>query len=539
VPARANLAPSEPHRAALYLRMSTERQKYSIENQACVLYAYAVEHEIEVVKQFRDEAKSGLTFEGRPAMRQLIEEAQSGHCEFNFILTYDVSRWGRFQDTDESAYYEHLCRQAGIRVVYCAEGFDDYEGPISFVLKCLKRTMAAEYSRDLSQKVTDARWRMAKAALHTGSRPRIGLRRAVVNKDDEVVGTVEDGCCRRQLGDRLMIRPGPEHEQVVVRRIFLQYAELLLSIPAIVKGLNEDPVARLKRRTWTFDMVRQMLIDERYIGNVVIRSFHQPGQIERAKTPTKIIRHESLFQPIVPVEHFRAAAKRLSQTWKPCDKAAMLETLKDIYATNGRVTGQLVDSYRGGRSHVSYLNHFGGMVNAYVAAGIQLSRDYSWIERNASNKEDRTRIMEFVTCCLQEQGHSVEVDYENYLVNVDGAWGMHIKLVRARHRKTGYAQWAFGLVDAHRTDLLLLIRLDRAGTRMEDMYLVPTLSIRRVPDRVTLAHVNNLGTDMYRISTLADIAQLATRYLATVEDCMAHFGKTQQDVDKSYRYKNA
>jgi len=517
--------------------MSTDRQRYSIESQSCALYAYAVEHGIEVVKEFRDEAKSGLTFEGRPAMRRLFEEVQCGHCAFNVILTYDVSRWGRFQDTDESAYYEHICRQAGIRVIYCAEGFDAYEGPISFVLKCLKRTLAAEYSRDLSQKVTDARWRMAKAALHTGSRPRIGLRRAVVNKDGEVVGTVEDGSCRRQAGDQLMIRPGPEHERAVVRQIFLQYVELRLSIAAIVKGLNEGPAASMGRRMWKFETVRQMLIDERYIGNVVIRSFHQPGQIERAKTPTKIIRHENLFEPIVPVEHFRAAAERLSQTWKRCDKATMLETLKDIYAKNGRVTGQLVDSHRGGPTHVSYLNHFGGMVNAYVAAGIQLSRDYSWIERSASNKQDRTRIMDFVTCCLHEQGHSVEVDYENHLVNVDGAWGMHIKLVRARHLKTGYVYWSFGLVDAHRTDLLLLIRLDHTGTHMEDMYLVPTLSIRRAPDRVTLAHVNNLGTDMYRISTLADIAQLATRYLANVEDCMAHFGKTQQDIDKSYRYK--
>lgn len=109
---QSNSAQGTQRQAALYLRMSTDRQKYSIENQACMLYAYAVEHELEVVKQFCDEAKSGLTFEGRPAMRQLIEEVKTGSCGFNFILTYDVSRWGRFQDADESAYYDHICRQA-------------------------------------------------------------------------------------------------------------------------------------------------------------------------------------------------------------------------------------------------------------------------------------------------------------------------------------------------------------------------------------------------------------------------------------------
>jgi hypothetical protein len=32
------------------------------------------------------------------------------------ILVLDVSRWGRFQDIDESAYYEFLCRRAGMQV---------------------------------------------------------------------------------------------------------------------------------------------------------------------------------------------------------------------------------------------------------------------------------------------------------------------------------------------------------------------------------------------------------------------------------------
>jgi hypothetical protein len=46
------------------------------------------------------------------------------------ILAYDVSRWGRLQDTDESAYYEYICRRANLRIEYCAEPFtnDGSEG---------------------------------------------------------------------------------------------------------------------------------------------------------------------------------------------------------------------------------------------------------------------------------------------------------------------------------------------------------------------------------------------------------------------------
>lgn len=37
----------------------------------------------------------------------------------------DISRWGHFQHADESAYYEFMCKEAGIHVLYCAEQFEN------------------------------------------------------------------------------------------------------------------------------------------------------------------------------------------------------------------------------------------------------------------------------------------------------------------------------------------------------------------------------------------------------------------------------
>ena len=84
--------------------------------------------------------------EGRKALRSIIEDAQAGRANFSAMLAYDVSRWGRFQDTDESAYYEYLCKQAGIDVHYCAEQFENDGGPASTIIESVKRVMAAEYN---------------------------------------------------------------------------------------------------------------------------------------------------------------------------------------------------------------------------------------------------------------------------------------------------------------------------------------------------------------------------------------------------------
>lgn len=74
--------------------------------------------------------KSGLRLDGRDALKRLIDDVQTGKADFSTILVYDVSRWGRFQDADESAYYEYICRRAGIAVQYCAEQFENDGSPV-------------------------------------------------------------------------------------------------------------------------------------------------------------------------------------------------------------------------------------------------------------------------------------------------------------------------------------------------------------------------------------------------------------------------
>src|SRR5215469_7828001 len=93
------------NRAAAYVRMSTEHQQYSTSNQMDVIREYAKRRGQEIVKDYSDEGKSGLNIQGRDSLAQMISDVQEGRAEYSSILVYDVSRWGRFQDSDESAYY--------------------------------------------------------------------------------------------------------------------------------------------------------------------------------------------------------------------------------------------------------------------------------------------------------------------------------------------------------------------------------------------------------------------------------------------------
>src|SRR6202012_5815462 len=165
------------NRAAVYVRMSTEHQQYSTSNQMDVIREYAKRRELGIVKEYSDEGKSGLNIQGRDSLAQMIRDVQEGKAHYSSILVYDVSRWGRFQDADESAYYEYICRRAGVSVRYCAEQFENDGSPVSTIVKGVKRAMAGEYSRELSAKVFAGQCRLIELGYRQGGAAGFGLRR--------------------------------------------------------------------------------------------------------------------------------------------------------------------------------------------------------------------------------------------------------------------------------------------------------------------------------------------------------------------------
>ena len=121
--------------AAQYVRMSTEQQQYSIANQKAAIQTYAKSHGYVVVSTYADAGKSGIEIKHRKELRRLLSDVMSGHAQYKAILVYDVSRWGRFQDVDEAAHYEFLCKSAGIPVRYCAEQFHNDGSLASSIMK--------------------------------------------------------------------------------------------------------------------------------------------------------------------------------------------------------------------------------------------------------------------------------------------------------------------------------------------------------------------------------------------------------------------
>ncbi len=217
--------------AAAYVRMSTEHQQYSIANQLDVLREYAARHGWNIVKVYADEGRSGLNIAGRAALPQMISEVLTKKVNFAHILVYDVSRWGRFQDPDEAAHYEFICREAGVPVHYCAEPFDNNLSLASTIAKNLKRAMAGEYSRELSVKVFRGACRLVQLGYKQGGSAIYGLRRMLIDQHGQPKAILKRGEQKCLQTDRVVYMPGPEEEIKVVRWIFEAFVVEGLATP--------------------------------------------------------------------------------------------------------------------------------------------------------------------------------------------------------------------------------------------------------------------------------------------------------------------
>jgi DNA invertase Pin-like site-specific DNA recombinase len=251
--------------AAQYLRMSTEQQQYSLLNQAAAIAKYADLRGFAIVKTYEDAARSGLVLRERPGLRELLKDVVASDVPYKAILVYDVSRWGRFQDSDESAAYEFICKSAGVPVHYCAEQFANDCSISSSVMKALKRAMAAEYSRELGVKSYEGQKRLVELGFKMGGSPGYGLRRMLLSPTGERLRVLKPGEYKAVSSDRVILVPGPKCEVSVIRRIF-SMALKGMNASAIARELNRLKIKFTDDHPWTPFGISRTLKHRKYVG---------------------------------------------------------------------------------------------------------------------------------------------------------------------------------------------------------------------------------------------------------------------------------
>lgn len=482
------LSPYASH-AAIYVRASTEHQNYSTSHQESALREYAAAHDFKVVTVYRDEGRSGLTLDGRDGLLQLLTDVQSGTPDFDTVLVYDVSRWGRFQDVDESAYYEYACRKAGIAVAYCAEPFANDGSPLATVLKGLKRAMAAEFSRELSAKVHHAQCRLTSAGFKQGGSAGYGLRRLCISATGEPRRVLEMGERKSIPSDRVTFIHGPADEVAVVRRIFSMCCEDDLPDTRIADLLNSEGLLNQHGRAWSSHNVKGILTNEKYAGTLVYnRSTQRMRTSRRPNDMSKWVRIEDAFKGIVSREVFertREARRRRGKHWTNDE---MLDGLRDILVEHGKVTPELING-SGLPATKSYAFRFRGLVAAFEAAGVSRpSLSPATITRFRLRCVTKDMSHELERCAMLAGAHVEKLTHRTYRMS-----GVVVRILCTRCRyERSHPCWKVTLQYAQAVDFVIWGRMDELNERVANIYLLPTAAFPEHqylwPSTLTLAH---------------------------------------------------
>lgn len=503
---------SNPKRAAQYVRMSTDHQRYSTDNQADKIAEYAAARNFVIVRTYADEGRSGLNIAGRDALRRLIEDVQSGAADFEAILVYDVSRWGRFQDADESAYYEFICRQRGIHVHYCGEQFENDGSLTSDMMKVMKRVMSGAYSQELSTKVFVGQCRLITLGYRQGGPAGYGLRRFLVNDRDELKAPLAAGEHKSLQTDRVILVPGPDDEIETVRRIYRLFVLELRSEREIATILNVEGRKTDLGRAWNRAVVRQILVNEKYIGNNVYnRVSFKLKKTRVVNPPEMLVRRDGAFEAIVDPGLFAAAQSILAERARRFSDDQLLDLLRSLLASRGTLSGMIIDEVEDMPSTAAYRSRFGSLLRAYELIDYQPARDYRYVETNRQLRLMHPDVLARTVAGIEGIGGEVIVDELTDLLVVNRELTIAIVIARCRRTEAGSLRWRIRLDAGLRPDITVVVRLEPDNATVRDHYLLPWIDVGAKLN-IGMAEDNGVMLDAYRVDDLAPLYHMLRRH---------------------------
>jgi DNA invertase Pin-like site-specific DNA recombinase len=489
-----------PVPAARYLRMSTERQQYSLSNQAAAIDSYADNHGFAIVKSYSDEARTGVTFVNRNGLQTLIRDVIQRRADYKAVLVYDVSRWGRFQDTDEAAHYEILCKSAGIPIHNCAEPFSNDCGLPSLIMKSLKRVMAGEYSRELGVKVYTAQKRLAALGFRQGAQPGYGLRRLLVSADRIPKQLLLHGERKGLASDRVVQVPGPPEEVHCIQKIYRLFLKEGMTFIGIAKELNREGFKYIKGSDWNMRAVKEVLTNPKYAGFNVYGRFSTKLYTPRLEVPrSEWAVAPGAFEPVISPTTFAEVQRRLASFTRNQTDDQLLQALRATLAREGKLSMTILENTPGLPSPSAYRDRFGSVSRAFQLAGFAAYNGYTRLgrlEELRKLRDMRTNLMKEIVA-LSNGRVSMEDRGLRFRSRLRlGRRRVSVMFARYFRGYKGADRWQIKLLPGDTRMITLVVLLNKTNDGFSDLFVTQPIrgarTFRLLKDDPRLSHAGRL-----------------------------------------------
>ncbi|TET34904.1 MAG: recombinase family protein [Planctomycetota bacterium] len=442
-------APGGKKAITYYRHSAQDRQENSIPIQRERIGKFADDNRIEIIKEFEEPGKSGLSTKGRDAFLEMIEYVIEGKEDFDYVLVLDATRWGRFQNPDIAAYYAAMCLNYGKQVVYTTMGFREEDDLLGFLHLNIERFMAGNYSRELSVKVFKGCVKIAEQGFRAGAPPPYGLHRLLLDEKRNPVQILKPGQRKSIQNQRVTLAPGDRKETSVVRKIFNSFVKKRCAPKEIAASLNDGSILSPGGKKWTSSAIQAILTNEFYIGTMVYNKTRQKLQSGTKQNPREEwVRQENAFKGIINKALFTQAQERIeamnAEHERRYSAEDMLARLAKLYKRYGKAGPRQVAADKKMVSPATYTKHF-------------LSLDMAF---QNIYKDVRDRARQSVVDQLRTLARQVE-EIDDYVVLNDSFSLLIQPSVPVFHGYTTY--WSFLPDSRKEVDITLGVPLSNSG----------------------------------------------------------------------------
>ncbi|MBU6427107.1 recombinase family protein [Patescibacteria group bacterium] len=304
--------------AITYNRHSAEdKQENSVPIQKEHHDKFATKFGGKIISHLSDQGVSGLTA-NRPGFQSLMNDwiLNPNAPHFDYILVYDVSRWGRFQNQNEAAYYEHLCEQHGKKVLYTSKPFPKEEQEITdSIIMPMERWMAAQYSRQLSGKVWYGCMKISKDGYSAGGTACYGMTRLLLDENKKPIRELKKGEHKQISNQRVTFAPLNDNTTQTVKDIFDLFVNKWRTTEDISDILNEKGIPSAHGGKWNVGKLNRILGNEVYTGTRLYNKTSGKLKQKKVKNPRdEWVIAPNAFPSIIDNETFWKAQERLFWT---------------------------------------------------------------------------------------------------------------------------------------------------------------------------------------------------------------------------------
>lgn len=484
-------------KVAQYLRMSTNLQEFSLDNQAQFIKKYADDNNMEILHTYDDAGKSGVSTSGRHDFNKLINDILTKEINIDAVLVYDVSRFGRFKDPQEGIYYKYLLKMNKVDVIYCAENLPANSDTETFILSSLMYAAGA-FSKNLSIKVFAGHVNLVKRGYYQGGVPGYGLKRKLLDNNNKAKMILNNGERKSLQTDRIVLVPGSKKETDLVKKIFNMFIFEGLNEYLIASKLNQEGYKYSDKSDWTRSRIHSVLINNRYTGKYTYNRTSQKLKTKRVQNPEEDwVEYNSFFKPIISEEKFRLAKEIIDNRSIKMSNEEILEFLKKILSTHGKISGFIIDEEDNGPSSSVVASRFGGLLPAYKLINYTPERDYRYLEINSSLRIKHDNIVNKIH---QEINNSDVSILDNKLITINKSLTFSIILSRCRKMGSGKCRWIVRLDRSLNPEVSVIARMNSLNTEPVDYYILP--SIESFENELCLKENNNLLFEMYRFDDI-------------------------------------